>query len=246
MRKKGVVLLEAVTRCAQRLLRGKAIWFQSDTHLGISSCAFFYFSFAFSFTFPLGATVSRQSCRQKQSLRNKKTKKSPMLLNALETDAMLTYPILLMSQGAALFCVESADPCRLRKQQEPGLGWKGWKCQDYRDQRSNRSPAVREESQEGWRRWSRRRRKPWWRELQKSALIYTAYGTLRWERRARDDRLFSHLTPVAWEALVWVCICVCECVCVMVSSSLPGAMALCFTARAAATTSTTRAVTCRR
>ncbi len=42
-------------------------------------------------------------------------------------------------------------------------------------------------------------------------------------------------------------VCVCVCVCAMVSSSLPGDMALCFTARSAVTTtSTSRAVTRRR
>lgn len=147
---------------------------------------------------------------------------------------------------AALFCFvwiaqnhvgwENNSP-RFRGRQE--------KWQDYRDQRSNQSPAVRGESWEGG-----------GGELDgesyRKVRLYTAYGTLRCEggkgrlsifqsHSCRDPSLHPRYLGCAWGARVRVC------VCVMVSSSLPGDMALCFTARSAVTTtSTTRAVTCRR
>lgn len=89
----------------------------------------------------------------------------------------------------------------------------------------------------------RGKRRVWWRELQKSALIHSRQASQVWGRKGRLSIFQSHschdptLHP-GYLGCAWG-------MCVMVSSSLPGDMILCFTARSAVTTtSTTRAVTC--
>lgn len=140
------------------------------------------------------------------------------------------------------FCVESADPCRLEKTTVFGLGEgrevaglqgseiKPIACSERRKRRIEGKGGGGESDGESYRK----------------VLLYAAYGTLRCEGgKGRLSVFQSHSCCPSMLLSLYVrhVLVVCVRACVMVSSSLPGDMALCFTARSAVTTtSTTRAV----